>query len=505
MLGESRDMRFRCRSANQQHRAEIQGKAEIGGGPFLLPWITNGPMNCQRAAFSVALVSSFLVSPTARAQSITYGPILGRGATPDQMIVKWGTDSSTGPSSLAFRLQGSGAFQTATGSESENSQHSFDHETVLTGLALDSTYDYQVTAGTAQTNVFTTCPAPGAPMDAVFYGDSRNRPFSSAAQVEHQKVAEQILAKSPDMVFESGDMVYTGEYEDYLSQLFPVVAPLAATIPYMAIPGNHDSGDPFDIDTGGLSVLTSNFGRVFPTPQADPSNWTPYYAFVCGNAMFIGLDSESLVANGDAGQSAFLMDQLASARAQSSIDHVFVWFHHSPYSPASGLLTHGDNATVQSQWVPLFDDPANKVTAVFTGHDHIYARMDDGSHVVYVVSGGAGASASAVGGTSKAATAASKQGFGFVAVHIAGTTVTGTAYDDSGAAFDTWTTQSMNPTGTSGSTSGAGDPAGSVAGLANGCSVGGGSAADWGSFGFVALALVALALRAGRRNTSARC
>src|SRR5262249_29651138 len=157
-------------------------------------------------------------------------------------------------------------------------------------------------------------------------------------------------------------------------------------------PGNHDNGDPFDINAGGLSVLTANFARLFPTPQADPHNWTPYYAFSCGNAMFIGLDSESLVAGSisDAAQTAFLTAQLATARAQAAIDHVFVWFHHSPYSPASGLLSHGDNATVQDQWVPLFNDPANKVTAVFTGHDHIYARMNDGSHVTYVVSGGAG-------------------------------------------------------------------------------------------------------------------
>jgi 3',5'-cyclic AMP phosphodiesterase CpdA len=387
------------------------------------------------------------LTPVARAQTITYGPILGRGATPDQMIVKWGTDTSTGPSSLAYRQMGNGAFAAATGTESQNSSKTFDHETVLTGLSLDTAYDYQVTAGSkVQTKSFSTCPQPGKPMDMVFYGDSRNQLFSTAGQAEHLKIVEQVLAKAPDMVFESGDLVFTGAYSDYLHQFFPVVAQLAETVPFMAVPGNHDNGDPFDLDTGGLSVLTNNFGVLFPSPQADPGNWTPYYSFVCGNAMFIGLNSESVVANasGDTAQMTFLTKQLAAARTQSSIDHVLVWFHHSPYSSAGGLFAHGDNATVQKEWVPLFDDPANKVTAVFTGHDHIYARMNDGSHVVYVVSGGAGASAASVGGSSKAHTDASKSAYNFVALHIAGPTATGTAFDDTGAAFDTWTMQSTN-------------------------------------------------------------
>src|SRR5262249_26458577 len=160
---------------------------------------------------------------------------------------------------------------------------------------------------------------------------------SSAGQVEHAKVVTQILALSPDMVLDSGDLVYTGSYSDYLSQFFPVVAPLAASVPFMAVPGNHGSGDPFDINTGGSGVVTADVARLFPTPQTDPANWTPYYAFSCGNAIFIGLDSESLVADSrsDTAQMAFLTGQLATARAQAAIDHVFIWFHHSPYSPAS--------------------------------------------------------------------------------------------------------------------------------------------------------------------------
>ncbi len=432
----------------------------------------------------VALVS---FAATANAQNLTYGPIVGRGATPDQVIVRWGTDASTGTSSLALRVLGSGAFVPVAGSETGGSG-AFDHATTLTGLTLDTRYEYQVTVGQGvRTHELATCPAAGAPMDLVFYGDSRNEPLSTAGQTEHMTIVGQILLKTPDLVMESGDLVYTGAYADYLSQFFPVVGPMVSSVPFMAVPGNHDNDDPLDLDTGGLSTLTANFARVFPSPQADPTNWTPYYSFVCGNAMFVGLNSESLVANSsaDGAQLAFLTAQLQAAQADATLDHVFVWFHHSPYSPASGLLAHGDNATVQSAWVPLFADPANKVTAVFTGHDHIYARMNDGSHVVYVVSGGAGASVSSVGGTSKATTAASASAFNFVVLHVAGRSVSATAYDDAGNTLDQWTAESTNTAsappdaGVDGDGNGDGDgtatgPAPS--GAHHGCSFAGGAA-----------------------------
>jgi hypothetical protein len=456
----------------------------------------------------LSVVALVALAATAHAQNLTYGPIVGRGATPDQMIVRWGTDASTGPSSLAVRVLGSGAFVPVDGSETDGGGGAFDHETTLTGLALDTSYEYEVTVGpSVETHQLSTCPQPGGPMDLVFYGDSRNQPLSSAGQTEHMTIVGQILVKTPDLVMESGDIVYTGAYADYLSQFFPVVRPMVGSVPFMAVPGNHDNGDPLDINTGGLSTLTANFARVFPTPQADASAWHPYYSFVCGNAMFVGLNSESLVADAtsDGAQLAFLTSALHKAQADASIDHVFVWFHHSPYSPASGLLAHGDDATVQATWVPLFDDPANKVTAVFTGHDHIYARMDDGSHVVYVVSGGAGASNTAVAGTSKATTKAASSAFNFVVLHVVGRHVSATAYDDGGNTLDQWTAESTNTAppdggpdgGDDGGDNGGGGGNGETGGngptapAGHGCSVGGSAPAPLWLLACVALAVVA--------------
>jgi hypothetical protein len=142
------------------------------------------------------------------------------------------------------------------------------------------------------------------------------------------------------------------------------------------------------------------------------------------------------------------------------------------------------------------------VTAVFTGHDHIYARMNDGSHVVYVVSGGAGASLSSVGGTSKATTAASASAFNFVVLHVVGRSVSATAYDDGGNTLDQWTAESTNSAsappdaGVDGNGNGNGDgtPTGPApSGAHHGCSFAGSASpltGSWLLFAFAAACLL---------------
>jgi len=55
----------------------------------------------------------------------------------------------------------------------------------------------------------------------------------------------------------------------------------------------------------------------------------------------------------DGAQLAFLTSALHKAQADASIDHVFVWFHHSPYSPASGLLLRIETGTRSGWMSPL--------------------------------------------------------------------------------------------------------------------------------------------------------
>jgi hypothetical protein len=373
---------------------------------------------------STLVLASALMAPrpaAAGGPSITYGPILSRGVTPDQMIVKWGTGGSSDATSVSFRVKGTGTFTDVTGAAGP------DHEVVLSGLSLGTAYEYYVTsAGAAAANPFSTCPQPGLPMDVVFYGDTRAPLFGST---NHPAVFAQIAASQPEMVFQSGDIVYSGDYASYLSDFFPVIGSLAKSTPYMAAPGNHDNG----------STLSSNFGKVFASPRAAGAAWQPYYAFTCGNSMFISLNSNSI---SDSTQLSFLNGRLAAAKADATLDHVFVFFHHPPYSTG----THGDSSAVQSTWVPLFSDPASKVTVVFSGHDHAYERMSNGSGVAYIVSGGGGADLYSSSSSTKGTQLKYSKTYNFVKLHINGSQVTGTAIDiNSSTPIDTFTLGTAPP------------------------------------------------------------
>src|SRR5262249_12652298 len=143
--------------------------------------------------------------------------------------------------------------------------------------------------------------------------------------------------------------------------------------------GNHEHGQI------GTTDVSSNYALLFPNPRYAPgaAGWVAYYSFTCAGVMFIGLDGNY---GTDATQMTWVKNQLASAKADANIFHVFVWFHQSPYSLGA---THGDDPSTQG-WTPSFEDSANKVRAVFTGHDHNYQRLQHGG-LTYIVSGGAGA------------------------------------------------------------------------------------------------------------------
>lgn len=419
-----------------------------------------------------------LLASGAAAQSLTYGPLLGRGATADQMIVHWGTDGGMDTTTLAYRKQGDPSWQTAQGDPSR------DHEVVLGGLSLGTRYEYEVRslAGAPVGATFSTCPQPGRPMDFVYYGDSRSGPS------EHARIVQQVNRRTPDMVFESGDIVPDGAYTGYLSEFFPVVKDLARTTPFMAAPGNHDAH----------SNLATNYGLVFPSPRAAGAPWQSYYSFICGNVLFIALDSNSI---GDAAQLQFLTGRLAAGRSDATIDHVFVWLHHAPYS----IGEHGDNAAVQSTWVPLFNQPGNKVTAVFAGHDHLYARMNDRSGVRYIVSGGAGAGLDGQAQPSRASAEAYKLAFNFVAVHVVGVGMSAVVYDDTGTELDRFNNQGrITPGGAVDGADAGADPA--LSSAASGCTsaaTGGGAPERMLPAGGLLLLAISLCHACARRRTRA--
>jgi 3',5'-cyclic AMP phosphodiesterase CpdA len=409
-----------------------------------------------RCTLGLAILLSSITTPAwAAPPAFSYGPIVGRGETADRMIVKWGT-SAADATTLYYRKIG-GAWATATGAASA------DHEVVLTALEPGTTYEYAFASGDPAFASMATCPASGAPIDVVIYGDNRPKLFGSS---QHATVLTAIKNTLPDLIVSTGDLTYAGSAFELQTGFFPEVQAIVKSTPYMASPGNHEA-------TLGIEP---NYGRFFPTPRPDAAAWRPFYAFVCSNVMFISLNGNT---PDDGAQMAFLNEKLAAAKADASIDFVVPFFHQPPYS----VGTHGDSAAIQAAFVPQFS-ASPKVIAVFSGHDHNYGHFTNGSQVHYFVTGGGGADLYDDTGPTSATKVSSKKAYHFIKAHFAGKGVSFTAVDTTGTTIDTLLVGTQGPPADMGGGSpdlGAGKDAGTGGGVDGG--VGGGDDEGGCSFG----------------------
>jgi hypothetical protein len=244
-------------------------------------------------------------------------------------------------------------------------------EVVIDGLTPASRYRYEVTAGEDTLGgELTTAPEAGAaaPFTFIVFGDTRS---SSDA---HRRLIERIRNEVPDFVLGTGDLVDEGHDLRQWQTFFDVEGPLLRDNVFFPALGNHDRQ--------GQGRTADNYRMWFSLPDngADPER---SYAYTWGNARFVVLDSNAhSFALTD--QTEWLERELAAARQDPRLRHIFVVMHHPPFS----ISLHGGQRDLRERWTPLFE--RYDVTAVFSGHDHVYSRGEVNG-VRYIVSGGGGA------------------------------------------------------------------------------------------------------------------
>jgi predicted phosphodiesterase len=136
--------------------------------------------------------------------------------------------------------------------------------------------------------------------------------------------------------------------------------------------GNHDY-----ITANGQPYLDA-----FYLPHNNPADSEKYYSFDWGNAHFTALDFND-------GPSQAQLDWLQADLAATHQPWKFVFYHQAIYSSGP----HGYESYIigkRAVLAPIFE--ANHVDVVFNGHDHDYERTQSINGVVYIVSGGGGAS-----------------------------------------------------------------------------------------------------------------
>jgi predicted phosphodiesterase len=244
-------------------------------------------------------------------------------------------------------------------------------EARVEGLQPASRYRYRVIVGDETwRGEFATAPDAGkdVPFSFIVVGDSRG------GIQQHRRVVQRMSQEVPDFILGTGDMVDEGFRQDQWQEFFDVENAMFRDNIYFPALGNHDRQ--------GRGRTADSYRAFFSVPD-NGGDSERYYAFTYGSSRFLILDSNAYsFALTD--QTAWIERELIAARQDRSIRHIFVVMHHPPFS----ISLHGGAADLRERWTPLFEQ--YDVSAVFSGHDHVYSRAEH-NNVHYFVSGGGGA------------------------------------------------------------------------------------------------------------------
>ncbi|MBP7686661.1 MAG: metallophosphoesterase [Thermoflexales bacterium] len=342
---------------------------------------------------------------------IVDGPTLTRGpyvqsVTPTSAIVIWRTDVAS-DSRIEY---GTGDYANSIVDPSPTTEHVI----TLTDLITGTTVTYRVFSDQVElaTGSFHTAAAPDQAFRFGVIGDSG---IGSAAQ---QQVADRLVALSPDLVLHTGDVIYpSGQTSGFDPFFFQIYQTLLQRVPMFLTLGNHDYGT-----ASGQPYLDA-----FYLPHNNPTNSEKYYSFDWGNAHFTALDFND-------GPSQAQLDWLQADLAATDQLWKFVVYHQAIYSSGP----HGYEPYVigkREVLAPIFE--ANQVDVVFNGHDHDYERTQSINGVVYIVSGGGGASLYNV--TPQTFSAYVESAYHAVVVDVDGCALNLQAVKPDGTVFDTLT------------------------------------------------------------------
>jgi len=154
-------------------------------------------------------------------------------------------------------------------------------------------------------------------------------------------------------VLHAGDLSYAGGEQAVNDQWGNLIEKVAASVPYMVSPGNHEGSD--------VDFIPFVMRHHFPPPSPMFNSYDIPHAHI--------LSFYQPTMNQE--QLSFIQNDLRAAHAarNGSNDFIIVVAHHPMYSSSSG---HGSTTGMRAQLEPLFDEC--RVDFAVWGHDHNYER-----------------------------------------------------------------------------------------------------------------------------------
>ncbi len=341
----------------------------------------------------LSIVASLVFSVSSFA-GIYIQPYLQNPKT-DGMTVMWWTDNSQSSSEVEY---GSSYGNTvAASNDYVPSMGKYKHEATLSGLNVESAYNYRVKSGGMLSSNYTfhTVKKRSSNFRVAVLGDGRSD--NTTVQGRHRTVLNQAADRGSDLIFEAGDEVYSGSATQWGNLYRKILtssdstSTVASRIPYHTVVGNHEIYDESTVYAGGnLNTSMARYKAMASNPDNGSSNpnWKErYYTIKYGVATFIvldanntsddSLDNHDYLNDGDtpdwqpgSEQYNWMINELQKAKNNGAF--TFVLFHPSPYSRG----THGTddpNINKQRGYELRTLDPVFRqygVDAVIASHDH---------------------------------------------------------------------------------------------------------------------------------------
>ena len=312
---------------------------------------------------------SRLIATSASAQTLSRGPFIQNpDALTTTMTIVWWTDT-VGDSTVEYgtTLALGSSKNVAQAGSCEIGTAGTCHTVQITGLTPNTKYFYQlktngvVVLASGSSVYFRTFMAPSDTSDLHFTVVGDWGAGSSATT----NVANNQNATDPPLIVTVGDNAYeNGTLSDWDNNaIVPAYEnSILRRAVFMTVLGNHDLND-----VGASNWASSIQIHMFAMPRnATPGQEERYYSFDQGDAHFVVLDSNPPAV------AATQTNWLAADLAATTRKWKFVFFHHTPYSCATGFAALGSSLNVRSAWGPLFEQYG--VDVVFDGHDHSYER-----------------------------------------------------------------------------------------------------------------------------------
>jgi hypothetical protein len=273
------------------------------------------------------------------------------------------------------------------------------HALRVGGLRADSTYSYELTAGSEDVERGRIRTAPDrddVPVRFAFLGDSGDQPwwvwlqrtpalhlparwdwFPTSSEVT--RIGAAVAAYAPDFTLHLGDVVYPkGMHAHYRSGFFRPFAELIRNAPLYAVLGNHDV-----MNCAGQQLLAN-----LHAPVSSVTGDHRCFSFARGAVRVIGLDCNTWL-TGDRCQPGHPSVEFLVAELAKCTEPWIVVASHFPMRSAS---RQRDSGELLLSLLPVIDEA--QVSLYLSGHDHCYQRFrpETEGGPPLVVSGGGGKS-----------------------------------------------------------------------------------------------------------------